>query len=173
MVKKLTLALLILVMPTQLVRADTYLGTFPGNDLPGIVDTLLGIDATLLGSTEVPGVDNDFAVGGSLFTPDGWVTGGWYYPGQVNLITIKAGNEWAAFCVRDPCETIEFSKRHFLASSFTSSGAWSTEMLGWKGVSHVSAWSVLCVPEPSTFILVLVGMVLIGLVVVLAHKEKV
>jgi hypothetical protein len=149
--KALLLTAFVLMCSTA--NAEGFLGTFPGNDLPSVVESILGIDATLLGKVEsIPGADNGFVVTASLFTPDGFAAGTWFYPGpeKVNIITLKAGARWAAWCVNDPCAPVDFS-------SFSSGGVWDTAELDWKGASHISAWSVDCAhaPEPSTLTMVI------------------
>lgn len=173
----LLLLCLVLCPPAQ----ASYIGTFAGNDdLPSVTSIMCrGLVPNMLGQVEnfPVGEDQGFSVLGTLsFEPGEWVAGTWYYPGpeKVNLITVKAGEGWAAYCVLDPCEEIPLSKRSFLASARVSHGEWSTAALGWKGASHITAWNVDCAhaPTPNSLYLVLCGLVPIAVIVLLARKTS-
>jgi len=153
-----------------------FLGYFDGNDDVASVNAALGINASQLGKVDSPpGYAGNFVINVSDWDGSDPLAGTWSWSGitPLNLLTLKAGDGWAAYCILSSCGETEFSKRSFLSSSFSQSRAWDTFDLGEKGLSHASAWSVQCVdvPEPSTLMIVLI--LLISLTTIAFIVERV
>jgi len=139
----------------------TLLGVFPGNDSAAQLATDLGVpsgDVTLLAKVDLPGASpsdpssndgltlSNFTLNGDNEAISGW----WDYTGvgTVTVLVVKAGNQYAAY---------EYTPA--LTGGMMNMGLWDTSDLGNKGVSHVSAYSVI--PEPASALLV--GLGLLGL----------
>lgn len=137
------------------------LGVFPGNDSAAQLATDLGVpsgDVTLLAKVDLPGTppsdpsSNDgltlsnYTLNGDNEAISGW----WDYTGvgTVTVLVVKAGNAYAAY---------EYTPA--LTGGMMNMGLWDTSDLADKGVSHVSAYSVI--PEPASALLV--GLGLLGL----------
>ena len=136
------------------------LGVFPGNDSAAQLATDLGVpsgDVTLLAKVDIGAFPPDPASADGLmlsnYILDGdneAISGWWDYTGvgTVTVLVVKAGPQYAAY---------EYTS--LLTGGMMNMGLWDTSDLADKGVSHVSAYSVI--PEPASALLV--GLGLLGL----------
>jgi len=135
----------------------TLLGVFPGNDSAAQLATDLGVpsgDVTLLAKVDIGASPPDPASTDGLmlsnYTLNGdneAISGWWDYTGvgTVTVLVVKAGNEYAAY---------EYTPA--LTGGMMNMGLWDTSDLGNKGVSHVSAYSLI--PEPASALLLGLGL---------------
>ena len=174
MKKKLTLVFMSIVMVMTFTTAafamsysnsGTWVGTFSGNDDIAAVEAALGgvdliweSEATPVAGTLGSTWDGDFAL--YITTEDGWLSGEWatFTPvvsspipaGSVEVAyyTVKAGNQYALYFVNP-------------ASAY---GTWSTmDLFVGSGqqptISHFTGFTLTSVPEPTTLLLLGLGLV--------------
>ena len=128
-------------------------GVFPGNDSVQAVLDELGLEVVELAKVDIPSLMN----GGLSLTvtavndDDEPIAGDWDFsgPGVVDLIVVKAGPNWAAYLYND-----------VITNNMPNLGLWDTTDLSDKGLSHVTAYSII--PEPTTALLVGLGLAVLG-----------
>jgi len=138
----------------------TLLGVFPGNDSASQLAADLGVpsgDVALLAKVDIgasppdPASNDGLMLSNYSLNGDNEAVSGWWdYTGvgTVTVLVVKAGNQYAAY---------EYTS--LLTGGMMNMGLWDTSDLNNKGVSHVSAYSVI--PEPASALLL--GLGLIGL----------
>ena len=110
------------------------------------------LDIVLYAKVDIPGPNpND---GLEVFnTPGNLSSGTWSTDDLINFIAVKAGPEFALY--------------EYIGGA--SSGDWTTELLSYKDLSHLSAYQILSsVAEPAT--LALFGLGLVGLAAVSGRR---
>ena len=138
-------------------------GVFSGNDSEAQILADLGLNVTQLARVEADtdlmgnpptGSAEGLTISNISFNddmPPEPIAGWWDYAGSmgtVDLLVVKAGNQFAAYLYTDA-----------LTMNMPNLGLWDTSDLSNKGVSHISAYNI---PEPATLALLSSG--LIGLV---------
>lgn len=147
------LALSALVLATILVpgsdaRANIvlgdYLGTFAGNDSESALLSDLGYMVTELARVETPETSVDgLTLSNIVFNtdmPPEPISGQWEFSGAglVDILVVKAGNEYAAFLYTDAN-----------TSNMRNIGLWDTSQLGGIGMSHITAYQIAVIPLPA------------------------
>jgi hypothetical protein len=133
-----------------------YLGTFSGNDSEEQILIDLGLEVVELAKVEIPDLSNAGLTLSMIMynddVPPEPISGWWDYDGSlgtVDLLVVKAGNQYAAFQYDD-----------IITNNQPNLGLWDTTQLGNKGLSHVTGYNI--VPEPATAALVALGLALLG-----------
>jgi hypothetical protein len=98
-----------------------------------------------------------------------------YHDGTIlpDLLIVGVDNAWAAYCLRgaerEPCPV----------GTVDITGNWSTDDLGGLRQTHLAVFQArkpmnetCAIPEPTTLILALVAIVSLGVIIVMAHKER-
>jgi hypothetical protein len=135
-----------------------FLGVFSGNDSAAAVATSLGLspgDVTLLAKVDLygtpppdPSTSDGLTLSNMTLNGDDEATSGWWDyagPGIANIIAVKAGPNFALY---------EYTS--LLTGGMPNMGLWNTSELSDKGLSHLTAYSVI--PEPSTALLLGLGL---------------
>ena len=151
----LVLAALVFVAvltPGSSARANVvlgdYLGTFSGNDSESALLADLGFQVTELAKVETPATSaGGLTLSNTVFNtdmPPEPIAGQWAFsgPGLVDIIVVKAGNQYAAFRYTD-------ANTDFMRNV----GLWNTveldEGIGLIGMSHITAYQISAVPLPA------------------------
>ena len=135
-----------------------FLGVFSGNDSAAAVELALGLDpgdVTLLAKVDLnsapppdPSSDGGLSLSSMTLNGNDEATSGWWDyagPSIANIIAVKAGPDFALY---------EYTS--VLNGGMPNMGLWNTSDLSNKGLSHLTAYSV--VPEPSTALLLGFGL---------------
>ena len=123
-------------------------GVFNGNDSVAAIFRDLGLEVVELAKVETPATQNDDLTLSMITFDEGEPRSGqWDFAGLgvVDLLAVKAGNAYAAYLYDDA-----------ISGGMPNMGLWDTSDLGNKGMSHVTAYSI--VPEPSTVSVLAVGL---------------
>ncbi len=151
------MATLVAVTVSQSASAARVLGTlqgvFTGNDSVASIASDLSLNVTELAKVEWPDVTSggltisNLTLNGDSEAISGW----WDYagPNVVDLLVVKAGNEYAAYLYTNA-----------LTGGMPNLGLWDTTDLGYKGLSHVTGYSII--PEPSTALMLSLGLVVLA-----------
>lgn len=153
----LTLSLLIGPMSANsFVHATLFYGewidmaTFGPNDSAESLFEDLGLSVMELARVEEPDTSNDGLswIATESETEDDkteYYAGEWTYSGpeMVDVLVVKAGNQYAAYLYED------------YAEGMFNMGLWNTDDLGDKGMSHLTAYKLT--PEPASLALALLG----------------
>jgi hypothetical protein len=137
------------VSQADIVLGD-LLGVFSGNDSETSIFEDTGFDVELLAKVESPSLSQD----GLTLTPSDFnddlepIAGLWTFagPGVVDILVVKAGNQYAAYLYTDANSN---NQRNI--------GLWNTADLGNKGVSHISVYRFVVIPEPGSLALLGIG----------------
>lgn len=176
--KKLILCLIALffIVTGQAYASSIYIGTYDGNDsntplgnIESWVTQWLQLDYTLsleayakVGSSATTSIDDKL----TLSYTDSY-SGTWSTEDDINLFSVKAGNQFALFWVGEKDDPALWG-----GSSGDWDSDWTTDWTGKKNpnaISHFSAWTIQGgnepppgqVPEPSTVLLF--GLGILGL----------
>ncbi len=123
-------------------------GVFPGNDSVAQILIDLGLEVILLAKVDDPDSMNDgLTLSNIVMEESEPKSGQWDFAGPeiVDLLVVKAGNDYAAYLYHA-----------IISGSMPNTGLWNTLDLGNKGMSHISAYSI--VPEPATAVFLSFGL---------------
>lgn len=146
---------LLVLMITALCVAPahaTLIGTYAGNDFPGVVIPILegiyGPTVEYYAKVDAPGSISPEGPGNLTLSYSDSKSGTWTTLDPIIAYSVKAGNGFALYSIMPP--------------DTSTSGFWDTTDLRNKDMSHVSAWrKATSVSEPAT--LALFGIGLLGL----------
>ena len=176
--KTLLLTIFVLMCSTYAVTADpappgfyrsgdgVFMGQGTGYGTPSDIMRDIGLNVFELTTLNMPGWHVSNGILDATVT--GMWSGGWAYSDGMNipdLLVVGVDNAWAAYCVRDwtweacPAGTVDFV------------GNWDTDDLGGDRIDHLSLLQavrpmsgVTCtVPEPNTFLLVMLALAVLYL----------
>ena len=136
---------------SAIVVEGQFLGVIAGNDSPGVILTEFGLDVMELAKVGAPRSITTTTLSSDGLTLSDFVlvedngifeatSGKWTYDGSlgiVDLIVVKAGNDFAAFLFNDA-----------ITDNMRTMGLFSTTQLDDKGFSHVTAYKLSAVPLP-------------------------
>lgn len=161
MIRKLLVAaganLLLFCSAHAAVVPGELLGVFSGNDTEAGILNSLGLQVEMLARVNTPGaIDSDnletdgLQISGFALNSDSEATAGeWSYsgPGIATLIVLKVSNQYAVYLYNDA-----------ITDSMPNMGSWSTADLDSKGLSHITAYSVVPIPAAGWLMLSALGL---------------
>jgi hypothetical protein len=150
---------------SAIVVEGQFLGVVAGNDSPGVILSEFGLDVMELAKVEAPRsittptLSNDgLTLSDFVLVEDNGIfeatSGKWTYDGSlgiVDLIVVKAGNDFAAFLFNDA-----------ITENMRTMGLFSTTQLDDKGFSHVTAYKLSAVPLPPAVWLFVTALLALG-----------
>ena len=153
-------ALFFLALPVNAAVVPGHLlGVFSGNDTVAALFDNLGLDATFLARVNTPSSINASSLSNdglmidnfSLNSDNEALSGQWSYSGPAiaNIIVLKANGFHAVYLFNDT-----------ITSGMPNIGLWDTSQLDNKGLSHITAYSV--VPLPAAVWLFASGLLGVG-----------